>query len=52
MTHLEIEPEAEAKKKDDEEEEEVDPEENKEEVKKYKLTIPNIQEYYLKMKPD
>ena len=51
LCHLELEPEKEEGKKDDEEEE-AEEDKVEEIIQKYKLTIPNIQNYWLKMVPD
>jgi len=53
LCHLEIEKEVEEKKGDDDEEEEEEEEEKMaEEDKKFKMTVPSIQNFWLKMAPD
>ena len=53
LCHLEVEPEKEDKKGGKDEDEEVEEEENAlDTVVKYKSVVPNIQDYWLRMKPD
>ena len=52
LCHLELEPELDEKKKDDDDEEDAKDQANEMMEIKYKLTIPTIQDYWLKMNPD